>query len=82
MIQLTFDRNIQAAIKKEAYNHIMSLSRDFHTEKRSGELFRSISQGSSITDLLDVAFVRIVPVCIDLIVAVFYLYADTPLSQC
>ena len=69
-IEQKADRSLQTA----AYNHIMDLSRDFHTEKQSGELYTSISQGSSITNILKTVIFRILPVFADLALAVIYLY--------
>lgn len=54
----------------------MGLSRDFHTEKQSGELFMAIDQGSSITSLLDTVVFRIGPIFIDVVVAFSYLYVQ------
>ena len=56
----------------------MGLSRDFHTEKQSGELFKSIEQGRSITTLLEMVLFRIGPTFIDVCVAVSYLYVFLP----
>lgn len=67
-------QNALVALKKGAYNKIMGLSRDFHTEKRSGELYVSIGQGTSIIEILDTALFHLVPVLVDLVVAIGYLY--------
>ena len=67
---------MQATLKTAAYNHIMSLSRDFHTEKQSGEIFRAVEQGSSILNLLDIVLFQISPIFIDVIVAFSYLYVS------
>ena len=69
-IEQNADRSLQTA----AYNHIMDLSRDFHTEKQSGELYASISQGSSIINVLETVIFRILPVFTDLALAAVYLY--------
>lgn len=80
-------RNAQASIKIAAYNQIMSLSRDFHTEKQSGELYKSIEQGRSITGLLEVVALQILPLFTDVVVAFSYLYSHyfpviTNVSRC
>ena len=75
-IEQNADRSLQTA----AYNHIMDLSRDFHTEKQSGELYASISQGSSIINILKTVIFQILPVFIDLALAAIYLY-DLPLDS-
>jgi len=68
---------MQASLKTASYNQIMSLSRDFHTEKQSGELFKSIDQGRSITSLLDTLLFRTGPMLIDIVVAFSYLCVHT-----
>lgn len=70
---LTFIRYAEASIKTAAYNQIMGLSRDFHTEKQSGELYKSIEQGSSVTSLLETIMFQVVPMFVDIIVAFSYL---------
>ena len=75
-IEQNADRSLQTA----AYNHIMDLSRDFHTEKQSDELYTSISQGSSIINILETVIFRILPVFTDLVLAAIYLY-DLPLDS-
>ena len=63
----------EGSLKKASYNQIMGLSRDFHTEKRSGELYKSIGQGSSLTSIIETLLFRIGPMLIDLSVAFVYL---------
>ncbi len=73
MLYEPFELWAQASLKKAAYNHIMGLSRDFHTEKLSGELYNSIGQGSSLTSMIDLLLFKIGPMLIDLTVAFVYL---------
>lgn len=68
-------RKAQGTIKTAAYNQIMSLSRDFHTEKQSGELYKSIDQGRSITGLLEIVALQLLPMFTDVVVAFSYLYS-------
>ncbi|KAI4143657.1 MAG: hypothetical protein LQ341_002855 [Variospora aurantia] len=60
-------------ITTAAYNQIMELSIDFHNDKQSGELYKAITQGSSITDLLEMAVFQIGPMAIDVVVGFWYL---------
>lgn len=73
MLWLPLEQYSDGSLKKAAYNHIMSLSRDFHTEKRSGELYTSIGQGKSLKSIVEVLLFRVVPMLIDLTVAFVYL---------
>ena len=68
------EQNAERSLQTATYNHIMDLSRDFHTEKQSGELYSSISQGSSMINILDDVIFRLLPVFIDLVLAAVYLY--------
>ena len=70
---LPFEQYADAALKKAAYNQIMGLSRDFHTEKRSGELYTSIGQGHSLKSIIETLLFKIAPMLIDLTVAFVYL---------
>ena len=60
-------------LKKAAYNQIMRLSRDFHTEKQSGDLYTSIGHGNSLTEIIDMVLFNILPMLADLGVAFIYL---------
>ena len=59
-------------ISELAFKHVMGLSMDFHSNKDSGEVLRSMQQGQSLTDLIDLAFFEIGPVFFDLIIAMGY----------
>lgn len=74
MLWIPIEQNAVIQLRLGAYNQIMKLSRDFHTDKRSGELYRSVEQGAAIIDILNSSLLRIVPVIVDLVVAVLYLY--------
>lgn len=73
ILWLPLEQYGEGSLKKAAYNHIMGLSRDFHTEKRSGELYTSIGQGHSLQSIVEALLFRVVPMLIDLSVAFVYL---------
>ena len=73
ILWLPLEQYAQGSLKKAAYNQIMSLSRDFHTEKRSGELYTSIRQGSSLTSIIEMLLFKLGPMVVDLTVAFVYL---------
>ncbi|KAI9844741.1 MAG: hypothetical protein M1837_005274 [Sclerophora amabilis] len=54
--------------------HIMRLSCDFHDNKKSGEIYKSIEQGRAVTDLIESVLFQIIPMMADLVVAFSYLY--------
>ena len=68
------DQHTHKALITAAYNHIMNLSCDFHDNKQSGELYATISQGSSILELLELFLFKLAPILMDLIVAYWYLH--------
>lgn len=59
-------------ISELAFKHVMSLSMDFHSNKDTGEVLRSMQQANSLTDLIDLAIFEIGPVFFDLIIAMGY----------
>ena len=73
MLWLPLEQYAEGSLKKAAYNQIMGLSRDFHTEKRSGELFKSIGQGNSLTSIIEMLLFKLGPMIVDLTVAFIYL---------
>ena len=73
ILWLPLQQYAEGSLKKAAYNQIMGLSRDFHTEKRSGELYTSIGQGNSLTSIVEMLLFKLGPMIVDLTVAFVYL---------
>ena len=73
LLWLPLEQYADGSLKKAAYNQVMGLSRDFHTEKRSGELYESISQGASLRSMVETIMFKVVPMLVDLGVAFVYL---------
>ena len=65
---------VHKSLTTSSYNHIMSLSCDFHDNKSSGELYTAMRQGSSMIDLVEMFAFRLIPMLVDLAVACGYLY--------
>ncbi|KAG5665166.1 hypothetical protein KAF25_009291 [Fusarium avenaceum] len=66
-----------------AFNHVHSLSLDFHLSKRTGEVLSALNKGSSINQFLEQVTFQVFPMLIDLFlsISVFYtlygpLYAE------
>lgn len=55
-----------------AFEHVHSLSLDFHLGKKTGEVLSALSKGSSINTFLEQVTFQVVPMLIDLCVAVVY----------
>jgi ABC-type transport system involved in Fe-S cluster assembly fused permease/ATPase subunit len=64
---LAFER-----MKDLAYKHLLSLSMDFHTSKDSGEVLKAVDQASSLNSLIEVVLFGVLPIFIDLFVAMYY----------
>ena len=61
------------AISTAAFEHVHSLSAEFHTGKRTGELISALNKGSSINSFLEMVTFNVGPMIFDLVVAIVYL---------
>lgn len=61
-------------VTNAAFNHVLTLSMDFHSERDSAEVMKAIEQGESLTDLLETLISEILPTLVDLAVALGILY--------
>ncbi|CAM1510207.1 Fc.00g005420.m01.CDS01 [Cosmosporella sp. VM-42] len=61
-------------ITNAAFNHVMCLPLEFHSERDSAEVMKAIEQGEALSNLLDTAINEILPVLIDLTIAFGLLY--------
>ncbi|TPX12183.1 uncharacterized protein E0L32_007069 [Thyridium curvatum] len=52
-------------VTNKAFNHVMSLSMDFHAERDSAETMKAIEQGEPITALLESLVYTIIPAVLD-----------------
>ncbi|OLN96122.1 Heavy metal tolerance protein 1 [Colletotrichum chlorophyti] len=57
-----------------AFNHLMNLPMEFHAERDSAEVMKAIEQGESVTNLLELAIIDILPTFVDLLIAFWILY--------
>ncbi|KAL1617656.1 hypothetical protein SLS54_007660 [Diplodia seriata] len=60
-------------LSSAAFNHVMSLSMDYHSSKSCGDVLKAIEQGSDIHDILDTVLFEAAPMLIDLVVAAVWL---------
>ena len=56
-----------------SFEHVHSLSLDFHLGKRTGEVLSALGKGSSINNFLEQVTFQMVPMVVDLFVAMAYL---------
>ncbi|OAA58037.1 vacuolar ABC heavy metal transporter [Niveomyces insectorum RCEF 264] len=60
------------ALTTAAFEHVHSLSLDFHLGKRTGEVLSALNKGAAINSFLEQITFQVVPMLIDLLVAIFY----------
>ncbi|KAF7540114.1 hypothetical protein G7Z17_g12269 [Cylindrodendrum hubeiense] len=57
-----------------AFNHVHSLSLDFHLSKRTGEVLSALNKGSAINQFLEQVTFQVFPMLLDLFIAIFLFY--------
>lgn len=57
-----------------AFNHVHSLSLDFHLSKRTGEVLSALNKGSSINSFLEQITFQVIPMVFDLILSIWVFY--------
>ncbi len=60
------------ALSTSSFEHVHSLSLEFHLGKRTGEVLSALNKGASINNFLEQVTFQVIPMLIDLGVAVFY----------
>ena len=60
------------ALSTSAFEHVHSLSLDFHLGKKTGEVLSALSKGNAINTFLEQVSFQVVPMLIDLGVAIAY----------
>jgi ATP-binding cassette, subfamily B, vacuolar membrane transporter HMT1/ACLQ len=59
-------------LSTRAFEHVHSLSLDFHISKKTGEVLSALSKGAAINTFLEQVLFQIFPVIVDLILASIY----------
>jgi ABC-type transport system involved in Fe-S cluster assembly fused permease/ATPase subunit len=62
------------ALTTAAFEHVHSLSLDFHLGKRTGEVLSALNKGASINQFLEQVTFQVVPMLVDLLVAIIFFY--------
>ncbi len=60
------------ALTTAAFEHVHSLSLDFHLGKRTGEVLSALNKGAAINNFLEQVTFQVFPILIDLLVAIVY----------
>ncbi|KAF4984061.1 hypothetical protein FZEAL_674 [Fusarium zealandicum] len=61
-------------ITNAAFNHVLSLPMEFHSERDSAEVMKALDQGESLTNLIDTIVLDVGPTMVDLMIAFWLLY--------
>ncbi|KAM5432717.1 ATP-binding cassette-type vacuolar membrane transporter Hmt1 [Microsporum ferrugineum] len=59
-----------------AFEHVHSLSLDFHLGKKTGEVLSALGKGSSINGFLEQVTFQVVPMLVDMCIAVGYFFVE------
>ncbi|KAK3944616.1 hypothetical protein QBC46DRAFT_157139 [Diplogelasinospora grovesii] len=62
------------ALTTAAFEHVHSLSLDFHLGKRTGEVISALNKGASINQFLEQVTFQVLPMLADLLVAIVFFY--------
>ncbi|KAL2166389.1 hypothetical protein VTG60DRAFT_2818 [Thermothelomyces hinnuleus] len=62
------------ALTTAAFEHVHSLSLDFHLGKHTGEVLSALNKGASINQFLEQVTFQVVPMLVDLLLAIVYVY--------
>ncbi|KAI0160968.1 hypothetical protein GGR52DRAFT_153961 [Hypoxylon sp. FL1284] len=73
MLWLPVEYYSEETMTVAAYSHIMNLSSEFHDSKSSSDLIVAISNGTSISNMLESICFQALPMLIDLVIAFTYL---------
>jgi ABC-type transport system involved in Fe-S cluster assembly fused permease/ATPase subunit len=61
-----------AALSTASFEHVHGLSLEFHLGKRTGEVLSALSKGAAINVFLEQVTFQVVPMLIDLVIAIVY----------
>lgn len=61
-------------ITNAAFNHVMNLGMDFHSDRDSAEVMKAIEQGEALTNVVKTAVLEIMLTIFDMVVAFVFLY--------
>lgn len=74
LIWIPVSQHSYRALTTSAFEHVHSLSLDFHINKRTGEVLSALNKGSSVNSFLEQVTFQVFPMLIDLFLAISYFY--------
>ncbi|OLN81455.1 Heavy metal tolerance protein 3 [Colletotrichum chlorophyti] len=72
ILWVPISQNSYRALTSAAFEHVHSLSLDFHLGKRTGEVLSALNKGASINSFLEQATFSVAPMVVDLFLAIFF----------
>lgn len=76
LLWIPVSQHTYRALTTAAFEHVHSLSLDFHLGKRTGEVLSALNKGASINQFLEQVTFQVVPMLVDLLVAIIYFYVE------
>lgn len=76
MLWIPISQSTYRRLTKAAYEHVLSLSLDFHVSKRIGEVISALSKGTALNTFLDSFAFQLFPMVADLWIAAVYFSID------
>ncbi len=74
MLWISISQSLYQRLTCAAFEHVLSLSLDFHLSKRIGEVMTALSKGSALNTFLDGFAFQLFPMVFDLWVAAIYFF--------
>ncbi|TGJ84390.1 hypothetical protein E0Z10_g4340 [Xylaria hypoxylon] len=74
MLWIPVSQHAYRALTTSAFEHVHSLSLDFHLGKRTGEVLSALNKGASVNSFLEQVTFQVFPMIVDLFVAISYFY--------
>lgn len=74
ILWISISQSLYQRLTCAAFEHVLSLSLDFHLSKRIGEVISALNKGSALNTFLDGFAFQLFPMVFDLWVAAVYLF--------
>ncbi|KTW25696.1 hypothetical protein T552_03308 [Pneumocystis carinii B80] len=71
---IPINQHAYRTLSAKAFEHIHTLSLDFHLSKKTGEIITALDHGSSINTFFEMVIFQVLPVIIDIFVAIIYFF--------
>jgi ABC-type multidrug transport system fused ATPase/permease subunit len=69
LVKIPIQQFAQRKITNAAFNHVMTLSMDFHSDRDSAEVMKAIEQGTSLNSILEIVAIELFPMTFDIVFA-------------